>query len=47
MRVNGLTPQDLKAYGIHDVREVVYNPITIRCIRKSSIRHWKDTSVVC
>lgn len=26
MRVNGLTPQDLKAYGIHDVREVVYNP---------------------
>ncbi len=20
MRVNGLTPQDLKAYGIHDVR---------------------------
>ena len=26
MRVNGLTPQDLKAYGIHDVQEVVYNP---------------------
>ena len=26
MRVTGLTPQDLKAYGIHDVREIVYNP---------------------
>ena len=26
MRVTGLTPQDLKAYGIHDVQEVVYNP---------------------
>ncbi|MGV7091134.1 phosphoenolpyruvate carboxykinase (ATP) [Enterobacteriaceae bacterium] len=26
MRVNGITPQDLKAYGINDVQEVVYNP---------------------
>ena len=26
MRVTGLTPQDLKAYGIHDVQEIVYNP---------------------
>jgi phosphoenolpyruvate carboxykinase (ATP) len=26
MRVKGITPQDLKAYGIHDVSEVVYNP---------------------
>ena len=26
MRVNGLTPQDLKAYGINDARDIVYNP---------------------
>ena len=26
MRVNGLTPQDLKAYGINDVQDIVYNP---------------------
>lgn len=26
MRVNGITSQDLKAYGINDVQEVVYNP---------------------
>ena len=26
MRVKGITPQDLKAYGIHDASEVVYNP---------------------
>ncbi len=26
MRVNGLTHQDLKAYGINDVRDIVYNP---------------------
>ncbi|UQQ17295.1 phosphoenolpyruvate carboxykinase (ATP) [Salmonella sp. WGH-01] len=26
MRVNNLTPQDLKAYGINDVRDIVYNP---------------------
>ncbi len=27
MRVNhGLTPQDLKAYGINDVRDIVHNP---------------------
>lgn len=26
MRVTGITPQDLKAYGINDVQEVVYNP---------------------
>ncbi|MBA1834119.1 phosphoenolpyruvate carboxykinase (ATP), partial [Escherichia coli] len=27
MRVNSLTPQDLKAYGINDVQEIVHNPI--------------------
>jgi hypothetical protein len=47
MRVTGLTPQDLKAYGIHDVQESSTTPTTIRCIRKSSIQHWKDTSAVC
>ncbi|MGL4726309.1 MAG: phosphoenolpyruvate carboxykinase (ATP) [Scandinavium sp.] len=26
MRVNGITPQDLKAYGINDVQDIVYNP---------------------
>ena len=26
MRVKDLTPQDLKAYGINDVQEIVYNP---------------------
>ena len=26
MRVNSLTPQDLKAYGINDVQEIVHNP---------------------
>ncbi|VTN12277.1 Phosphoenolpyruvate carboxykinase [ATP] [Raoultella terrigena] len=27
MRVNnGLTPQDLKAYGINDVQDIVHNP---------------------
>jgi phosphoenolpyruvate carboxykinase (ATP) len=26
MRVKGITPQDLKAYGIHDASEVIYNP---------------------
>ncbi|VDZ71328.1 phosphoenolpyruvate carboxykinase [Atlantibacter hermannii] len=26
MRVKGLTPQDLKAYGINDAQDVVYNP---------------------
>ncbi|EHC99134.1 Phosphoenolpyruvate carboxykinase, partial [Salmonella enterica subsp. enterica serovar Wandsworth str. A4-580] len=26
MRVNNLTPQDLKAYGINDVQDIVYNP---------------------
>ena len=26
MRVNGLTPQDLMAYGINDVQDIVYNP---------------------
>jgi phosphoenolpyruvate carboxykinase (ATP) len=26
MRVKGITPQDLKAYGIHDASEVLYNP---------------------
>ncbi len=26
MRVKSLTPQDLKAYGINDVQDVVYNP---------------------
>ena len=36
MRVNnGLTPQELEAYGISDVHDIVYNP---SCIRKSSIR---------
>ncbi|WP_411899655.1 hypothetical protein, partial [Salmonella enterica] len=25
-RVNNLTPQHLKAYGINDVQEIVYNP---------------------
>ena len=23
---NGITPQDLKAYGINDVQDIVYNP---------------------
>ncbi|BES83171.1 phosphoenolpyruvate carboxykinase [ATP] [Pectobacterium araliae] len=26
MQINGITPQALTAYGIHDVREIVYNP---------------------
>ncbi|MCS2171160.1 phosphoenolpyruvate carboxykinase (ATP) [Scandinavium sp. TWS1a] len=26
MRVKGITPQDLKAYGINDVQDIVYNP---------------------
>ncbi|RTF37109.1 phosphoenolpyruvate carboxykinase (ATP), partial [Serratia marcescens] len=26
MRVKGITPQDLAAYGIHDVSEIVHNP---------------------
>ena len=26
MRVNDLTPQDLEAYGIHDVKNIVHNP---------------------
>jgi phosphoenolpyruvate carboxykinase (ATP) len=46
MRVNnGLTPQDLKAYGINDVQDIVHNPATIRCIRKSSTPTWKATNV--
>lgn len=40
MRVNnGLTPQELEAYGISDVHDIVYNPsYDLLCIRKSSIR---------
>ncbi|MEH0834352.1 phosphoenolpyruvate carboxykinase (ATP) [Pectobacterium cacticida] len=26
MQINGITPQALDAYGIHDVRDIVYNP---------------------
>ncbi|KFX04407.1 phosphoenolpyruvate carboxykinase [Pectobacterium betavasculorum] len=26
MQINGITPQTLAAYGIHDVRDIVYNP---------------------
>ncbi|MCA6925801.1 phosphoenolpyruvate carboxykinase (ATP) [Pectobacterium versatile] len=26
MQINGITPQALAAYGIHDVRDIVYNP---------------------
>ncbi|PLY38359.1 phosphoenolpyruvate carboxykinase (ATP) [Pectobacterium aquaticum] len=26
MQINGITPQALTAYGIHDVRDIVYNP---------------------
>ncbi len=39
MRVNnGLTPQELEAYGISDVHDIVYNQATICCIRKSWTR---------
>ncbi|WP_224652226.1 phosphoenolpyruvate carboxykinase (ATP) [Pectobacterium versatile] len=26
MQINGITPQALAAYGIHDIRDIVYNP---------------------
>nr|VUD30138.1 phosphoenolpyruvate carboxykinase [Raoultella sp. NCTC 9187] len=46
MRVNnGLTPQDLKAYGINDVQDIVHNPTTTHCIRRSSTPIWKGMSV--
>jgi phosphoenolpyruvate carboxykinase (ATP) len=36
MRVNNsLTPQDLKAYGINDVQDIVYNQTTTRFSRKN------------
>ncbi len=34
MRVNSLTPQDLKAYGINDVRKLSTTRASIRCIRE-------------
>ena len=43
---NGITPQDLKAYGINDAQDIVYNPTTIHCIKKSSILTWKVMNVV-
>ncbi len=47
MRVNhGLTPQDLKAYGINDVQDIVHNPsYDMLFPGKSSTRTWKATNV--
>lgn len=47
MRVNNLTPQDLKAYGINDVQDIVYNPSYDTFIRKNLILVWKAMSVAC
>lgn len=46
MRVNnGLTPQDLKAYGINDVGISFITPATILCMKKSSPPIWKAMNV--
>ncbi|WP_435799176.1 phosphoenolpyruvate carboxykinase (ATP) [Salmonella enterica] len=46
MRVNNLTPQDLKACGINDVQDIVYNPsYDTPFIRKNLILVWKAMSV--
>ncbi len=47
MRVNNLTPQDLKAYGINDVRISFTIPATTPFIRKNLISVWKAMSVAC
>lgn len=44
MRVNSLTPQDLKAYGINDVQDIVYNPSYDLLYQRNSILLWKVTS---
>lgn len=43
MRVNNLTPQDLKAYGINDVQDIVYNPSYDTLYQEV----WKAMSVAC
>lgn len=47
MRVNNLTPQDLKAYGINDVQDIVYNPSYDTLYQKNLILVWKAMSVAC
>ncbi len=44
MRVNNLTPQDLKAYGINDVQDIVYNP-SYDTLYQDLV--WKAMSVAC
>lgn len=47
MRVNNLTPQDLKAYGINDVRDIVYNPSYDTLYQEELNLVWKAMSVAC
>lgn len=48
MRVNNsLTPQDLKAYGINDVQDIVYNPDYDTLFGKNLIQTRKVMNVAC
>lgn len=48
MRVNNsLTPQDLEAYGINDVQDIVYNPSYDLLYQKNLIQTSKATSAEC
>lgn len=48
MRVNNsLTPQDLKAYGINDVQDIVYNPDYDTLFQKNLIQTSKVMNVAC
>lgn len=46
MRVNGITHQDLAAYGIHNVGEIVHNPSYELLFKKKRTLHCKGLSVV-
>ena len=39
MRVKGITPQDLEAYGICDAHDVVYNPENTLLIKEARARN--------
>lgn len=48
MRVNNsLTPQDLKAYGINDVQDIVYNPDYDTLFREELDQTRKVMNVAC
>lgn len=44
MSVKGITPQELAAYGIHNVSEIVYNPSYDLLFHKRLNPRLKDTS---